>query len=103
MRVFQTKQPRRILRDQLNRLLKTKRQKAHQVANSAIQSKHAAGQFAIQITAAAFYLNIKSAKLIFAVRHAGGADGISNQDCPIKSFGAKNKLDHCWINMQTVG
>ena len=65
-----------------------------EICESAIQREHAAGEHAAGGGAAIGHLHGKSAELIFAIGHSGGAHGVGDQDGALRAFGSPPQPDH---------
>lgn len=80
--------PRWVQSYKANSLLQRPSGKVHHVSRSAIQREHAAGKPAIEIASSILDLYFKATEAVPSFRHAGRADGVGDQNGPIKTFGS---------------
>src|SRR5260370_7550372 len=47
-------------------------------------------------------LDLERSQAVTSIGHAGGADGIGDQDRPLRAFGAQKHSDHAGIHMNAI-
>lgn len=70
-----------------DRILQAPVSKFSHVSDRAVHGQDAAGKFSIHRAPAVFDLNLDGAKLIGAIRHAGGGRRVGNKNALFDSFG----------------
>ncbi len=74
----------------------------HHVTYRAVHRKHASCEFPIHGALAVFDVDLQRAKLVAAVGHAGGRDGVGDEDGAFDSLGLQEKLHDGGCDMNSV-
>ena len=98
-----TQQHGRIQGHHPDHLLKSPGSKVHHIADSAVQGQHTSSKFAFVLAAITFHFDFEAAQAVFSIRHAGGADGVGNQNCPLHAFRGEKHLHDRRRDVNAIG